>query len=133
MIEPTFGADVTLNASPFSEGLAVVRAGGKYGFIDGTGTFRITPEYDYAEVFSEGLAGVSFDRIKFGFIDSAARMVIEPRFDWVGSFNEGLAMVNLGMAWHGHQKSGGKWGFIDKSGRVVIDIQYEVANTFPKD
>ncbi|MEP7148028.1 MAG: WG repeat-containing protein [Acidobacteriota bacterium] len=55
---------------------------------------------------------------------------MEPRFDWLDGFSEGLASMNLGMAWHGHQKSGGKCGFIDKSGSIVIPVKYDVANSF---
>ncbi len=130
VIEPRFDSDRTLSATPFSEGLAVIRTKGNYGYISKSGNILIAPHFDDAEPFSEGLAAVSFDRLKFGFINMFGIMAIEPRFDWASSFSEGLAAVNIGMAWHGHQKSGGKWGFIDKSGKVVIDVKYEVANPF---
>lgn len=50
-------------AEDFSEGLACVRVGGRYGkgrygFIDKTGIYVINPQYDYAESFRGELAPV---------------------------------------------------------------------------
>ncbi len=120
VIEPIFDGEAVLNATPFSENLATIRKNGKYGFIDKTGEIQITPQFETASPFSEEFAAISFDRLKFGYIDKSGKIIIEPKFDWAYSFSEGLAAVNIGMAWHGHQKSGGKYGFIDKTGKVVF-------------
>lgn len=117
-------------AYSFDENLAVINLSDKYGYIDKFGAIKLSPKFAYASSFKEGLAGFSFDRQKFGFIDKTGKVVIEPRFDWVGGFSEGLAAASVGMAWYGHQKSGGKWGFVDKTGKIVIDIKYEVVNPF---
>ncbi len=117
-------------AYSFNENLAVINLKDKYGYINELGETKLSPKFAYASSFTGGLAGFSFDRQKFGFIDKTGKVIIEPQFDWVGGFSEGLAAVNVGMAWYGHQKSGGKWGFIDKTGKLVIDIKYEVANSF---
>ncbi len=130
VIKPIFDGDATLNATPFSENLATIRQNGKYGFIDKTGEIKIVPQFETVSPFSEGFAAISFDRLKFGYIDKSGKIVIEPKFDWAYSFSEGLAAVNIGMAWHGHQKSGGKYGFIDKTGRVVIDVIFDAVNPF---
>ena len=45
-------------AALFSEGLAYVRNGGKYGYIDETGRVVISYMYEDAGNFSEGLAAV---------------------------------------------------------------------------
>jgi WG containing repeat len=42
----------------FSAGLARVRVDGKWGFIDTAGKMVIPPRFDYADNFSEGLAGI---------------------------------------------------------------------------
>jgi len=52
-IEPQFN-----NAFPFSEGLAAVRQGGYFGFIDTAGTWVIAPQFDFAQAFSNGIAVV---------------------------------------------------------------------------
>jgi hypothetical protein len=41
-------------SSTFYEGLAVVRIGGKWGYIDRTGKYVINPQFDSAFPFFEG-------------------------------------------------------------------------------
>ncbi len=63
---------------PFVNGLAIVRVGGKYGFIDREGAFVLKPQYDLAYPFSEnGLAKVS-DGTHVRFIDRSGRTHIGP-------------------------------------------------------
>lgn len=47
-------------ARDFSEGFAAVCVNEKWGFIDRSGEFAITPRYEWAGAFSEGIAAVSF-------------------------------------------------------------------------
>jgi hypothetical protein len=42
-----------IRGSSFSEGLAVVKVGGLFGYIDRQGSFAIPPAYAYASRFSE--------------------------------------------------------------------------------
>lgn len=104
----------------FKEGLACVRAGGKWGYIDVNGHVVIPFRFDMAYPFSEGLARVyAGDRDREGYIDRAGGMIIEPRFDGGGvvvdsDFHEGLAFVGLN----------GKWGYIDRTGQFVIKPQF---------
>ena len=51
IIKPQFD-----EADSFSEGLAAVRVGAKYGYIDKQGKIVIKPQLDCAGPFSEGLA-----------------------------------------------------------------------------
>jgi hypothetical protein len=99
----------------FSEGLAAVEyfeAGnrskrffpaGKYGFIDKTGRLVVTPRFDGAEPFSQGLAAVRVDK-KYGYIDKTGKWVVQPVFDSASSFHEGAALV----------EKDGKYGFISR-------------------
>src|SRR5262245_834004 len=43
-------------AGQFSEGLAPVRIGGKFGYVDTQGEVVIPPQFDFANPFSEGVA-----------------------------------------------------------------------------
>ena len=54
-------------AERFNDGLAHVRIGGKWGFIDKTGHYVINPQFDSAESFSDGLAAVRIGN-KWGYI-----------------------------------------------------------------
>ncbi len=102
-----------------SEGLAVVKRNGKYGFIDQTGKVVAPLNYDWAWSFSEGLAAVERNG-KYGFIDKAGKVVIPLNYDDTWYFTEGLAAV----------KQNGKYGFIDNTGKVVIPLKYDKADSF---
>ena len=61
----------------FSEGLAAVHRGGKWGYVDKTGIFVIKPQFDGALTFSGGLAlVVAGDRL--GYIDKTGKYVWNP-------------------------------------------------------
>jgi hypothetical protein len=80
------------HAHDFSEGLAAVEYGGKWGFIDKTGKFMVDPQYEVVYDFSEGLAAVRTGH-KWGYIDPAGNMVIQPQYEHASNFSEGLASV----------------------------------------
>ena len=121
----------------FSEGLAVYRlggeekydraryrtyvSGGKYGYINKSGTPVIGAEYAAAEPFREGLAAVS-DGTAYGYISKANRFVIKPTYQRAGGFSEGLAYVE--------EKSGPK-GYVDRKGRWVIKLEAQITSAGP--
>lgn len=121
---------VTIATSRFKEGLACVREGELYGYINKRGEFVIPPQFDDAQEFSEGLAWVvGSDRKKVGWIDKSGRWVVtgvggrgfqeevitiymERLIDW--RYSEGLTQFII--------KSEGRYmrGYMDRRGRVVI-------------
>lgn len=119
---------------PFSEGLAAVCVGAKWGmisetffgkeakwgFINTKGEMVIPAKYDYVDSFSEGLAAFEDPNLKDGYINYAGEVVIEPRYILAFEFSEGLAAVA--------NRDG--WGFIGKNGKVVIPLKYESARSF---
>lgn len=103
----------------FSEGLAAVQVGERWGYIDRMGRMVIKPRFQEASYFAEGLASIkSGDR--WGYIDRTGKVVISPRFQESKGFSEGFAAV----------KFDDKWGYIDKEGSFVVQPQYEAAETF---
>jgi hypothetical protein len=64
---------------PFSEGLAAVSTGGRFGYIDERGEVVIEPRFDYAGDFSHGLAEVLVGD-KVGIINRKGEMVVSPMF-----------------------------------------------------
>ncbi|NJL89030.1 MAG: WG repeat-containing protein [Coleofasciculaceae cyanobacterium SM2_1_6] len=103
----------------FSEGLAEVRVGEKWGYIDRLGRMVIRPRFQEAKYFSEGLASVKVND-RWGYIDRKGNMVIPADFQEASEFSEGLAAVKLA----------GSWGYIDKAGKFVVQPQYQDAGTF---
>lgn len=89
-------------------GLAPIKTGGKWGFLDKTGKVTITPQFDDASSFSDGLASVKAGK-KWGFIVKDGASVISPQFDKVADFFKGLAHVTVGD----------KSGYIDKTGNYI--------------
>ncbi|GAH30691.1 unnamed protein product, partial [marine sediment metagenome] len=84
----------------------------KWGYIDKTGKWVITPQFQWAGSFSEGLAAVRIEgKWGWGYIDKTGKWVIEPQFNMASRFSEGLAVV----------KSEGKKGYIDKTGKCAGD------------
>lgn len=92
-------------AGAFQDGLAPVKLGGKYGYIDKEGQNVIPYKFEKASVFSEGLAMVRLNG-KVGYIDRYGKQVIPYKYSDGGDFIDGLAEVFFD----------GKYGFVDKTG-----------------
>jgi hypothetical protein len=79
-------------AKEFSEGLAPVMIGERWGYIDKKGRMVIPPRFDEAEPFSDGLARVQLGE-RFGYINPSGGLVIPARFGYAEDFSDGLAVV----------------------------------------
>jgi uncharacterized protein (TIGR02145 family) len=120
------GMNITLSAQyddvlPFAEGLAAVKANGKWGYINQDGEEVIKPQkFQKAGSFSEKMAMV-FLNGKWGFINKEGKEIVPPvKYDFVNDFSDGFAVVGV--------KS--RYGFINKKGEIVIDIKYDFAWPF---
>lgn len=71
--------------SLFHEGLCRVRVGGKYGYIDKTGTMAIAPQFSSAYDFEYGVALVSTteddNNKRWGFIDKTGKVIVPLKYD----------------------------------------------------
>jgi hypothetical protein len=123
-------------------------------FMDTKGKI-ITPFFNRAESFSEGLAAVEIND-RWGFIDKRGNIKISPQFDFViREFSEGIAFVNcdndktaaidktgkyiteciFDEAWGFSEglaavQYSGKFGFINRKGKFVIKPQFSNADSF---
>jgi len=98
----------------FSEGLAVVKKDGKWGYINKEGKEITELKYDDTGDFSEGLAVVKKDG-KWGYINKEGKEIIELKYDYTWNFSEGLAVV----------KKNDKWGYINKEGKEITELKYD--------
>ena len=96
----------------FHDGLAMVEADTKFGFVDSSGTAVVAPQFERAHAFSEGLSWVETGG-KFGAINKNGEFVLQPEFDWALPFSEGVAAVRYPKR--------RDISFIDRTGRTVID------------
>ena len=87
--------------------LAAAKWNGKWGYIDRSGAWDLSPRFVMAEDYSDGLA-LTND----GYVDMQGRIVASPKAG--SSFVQGLANVSLGE---------NRFGYIDHSGRVIFRYQ----------
>ena len=99
----------TLDVPP----LYPVRLNGQFGYMDRTGKIVVTPQFQRAWDFHDGMARVDSATQGHGIIDAAGKVTFLRQFSWIGNFSEGLAQVYV---WDGSAKA----GYIDASGSLVI-------------
>ncbi len=120
------------DAEHFSEGLALVKVGNKFGYIDKSlalrdisgvedltlsnedstskSIFSISPKFDDAFSFYEGFARVGV-KGKYGCIDKRGDYIIEPAFDYIYGYSNRTMLVQLSD----------KYGFITKRGEYIVE------------
>ena len=98
---------VSMNLLPY-------KVNNSFGYMDDKGLSVIPPSFDFAGIFSNGLAVVS-KGVKYGFIDKNKELVIDYLFDDASDFDQGKAIVEVN----------GSLGLIDRSGKFIIDPIYE--------
>ena len=101
-------------AGYFTEGLAAVKVGDKWGYIDTAARYVIALQFDGAGPFFDGLAPAKAGR-HWGFIRRDGAFAFGPQFDSALEFTKGLAPV----------KAGRKWGFVDTTGKYFIKPRFD--------
>ena len=129
----------------FSEGLAAVKQGGKWGYINRQGHLVVRASYCYAFPFYEGLAGVALtddtlgavdtangSNCKLAFINQSGEIVIQSKY-WIplfgARFSEGLAAVGVKVS-DSDSKDILKFGYINSHGDLVIPPRFYSAGDF---
>ncbi len=103
----------------FSDGLAPVLVGDKWGFIDVHGGFAIPPQYDDATGFTGGTARVTSGD-QFLSIDKTGAVLLRTTMAFTCFCGAALAPVQVGDL----------WGYIDEQGKVAIAPRFEAAAPF---
>jgi len=109
VIEPQFD-----DAWDFSEGLAQVKKGDKWGYINKEGIFIVEPQFEEGGYFSEGFALIKKDN-KWGYIKKNGSIAIEPQFTDAWDFSEGAGRI----------KQNGLYGIITEAGEIIIKPQFD--------
>ena len=131
------------NIESFSEGMAAVSKGGKWGFIDIYGNEIVPCEYSHVEKFSDGCAAVAKGN-KYGFVDKSGKLFVPCKYTYapdsrgeaMTSFYDGIAFVPLAA---GSTRQNGiwteinqykLWGALNKEGKVVVPFDYASYHAF---
>jgi len=126
--KPVFEGIRYENARGFSpkgeQALAAVQVSGKWGYINLTGEYVITPKYDDAGDFRDSGDGLSLAPVKvggiWGYVDRKGRELIMSNFDYAWSFSGEFAAVMVE----------GSVGFINRTGAYTIKPQFIHAGAF---
>ena len=98
--------------SAFSEGLARVKDGRYYGFINAAGELVIAPEWPFADSFSDGLSVVAGADGRYGYINQAGELIIPAVYEDATAFRSGRAAVSTaGIGWYMINNAGENLGF----------------------
>lgn len=87
----------------------------KWGYIDKNGAVIITPRFEGASFFREGMAVVQSNG-KLGYIDALGNFIIAPKFQDASSFKNGIAVV-------GNEDD--YYGVIDRTGIMVLPMIFD--------
>ena len=142
--------DVFDEVGDCADGLAPVRTGDKWGYVNHSGDVVIAPRFLITSHQSEGLAhvieegpckydprfrcaqarmlglsellnpGTKYPACQYTFIDKTGRRLGSGKFSEASDFKEGLAAVSDGK----------HWGFVDRTGMVRIPLVFESAGSF---
>ena len=116
-ILPTFEA-----ALPFTaDGLAAVKFGGKWGFINEDGTGAIKPQWDSVTSFRDGVSVVR-NAEKFSFIDKDGQYLVNAVFDAATPFFGNVAIVRKGKEFGTIGRDGNWIHKVDLSEEKIADI-----------
>lgn len=91
-----------------------VSINGKYGYMNRLGDVVISPDYQFAGHFVNGLAIVGNDD-KYGAINKAGKLIIPFSYSSVSDFIQGRSIV----------EENDKLGIIDRNNRVILPFEYE--------
>jgi hypothetical protein len=110
----------------FSNGLALVNQGGKYGYTDRVGKLIIPLRYDFlpeALVWGnfEGNYTKFYSKGKYGIINNRGEEVFPAIFEEVGQYHEKLPVA---------VKKRGQWGYSDQKLNLQIPYKYDFAESF---
>lgn len=107
----------------FSGGYAAAAQNGRWGVVDPTGEWLVSPEYD--GIITDSLGRCYNQGAVFAQKGGQAVLLVDGQ--QVAAFEDAHPFGSEGYA---AVKKNGLWGFVDTTGQVQIDFQYEDAHSF---
>ena len=108
---------------PGTAGPLPIRRVGQFGYVNREGAIVVSPQFEEAGFFYEGLAAVRRGGL-WGYIDRDGVTVIPFQFTRADRFSDGLANVR----WKEPDGGGEPSGYIDRTGRIAIKCDGEDGN-----
>ena len=109
----------SIDNSSFSNGLALVRSGFIYEYVNPQGEIVIHNDFEKSLPFSEGMAAAYKNR-KWGYINTKGEWVVSPQYNNAKSYREGLAAVCDDRG----------WTFIDVNGKELLNKRFKSVSNF---
>ncbi len=120
----------------FRDGLAPVKAGGKWGYLDKRFRIAIPPRFESAEPFFGGVAVVK-ENGQWGLLNKAGRIVPLPGYDRVTWGGDTATLSDDAASRREYAKNprwivwrDGKAGYIDRRGKEVVPVQFTDAHPY---
>lgn len=96
-----FALPVGYTLCAYSDGMALLRRGSQYGYMDYTGRWVVEPELSGAEPFSEGLAVIGLRDGTKEMIDTSGRVVLRDDYSYISSCSSGVIVAySVDSGWH---------------------------------
>lgn len=87
----------------YSDGVILLEKNGTFGYMDYTGAWLNTPDYEDAEPFYEGLAACKKNG-RWGVIDTKGNTVIPFMYDYIQSASSGIIIAHSENGWNTYMK-----------------------------
>jgi hypothetical protein len=111
------GKQVVAGVSSFRQGLARVRTGNQFAYIDKTGQIQFHVATDSASPFAGDRARIG-SHGNFGFMDRSGNLAIGARFSMAHNFCDGMTSVEVTT---GRKRF---WGIIDPDGNWLVEPKF---------
>jgi len=111
----------------FTDGLAPVRKGNSWGYIDRSGKTKLDFDFNYARGFSNKRASVKSGKL-WGYVDEKGSFVVPPEYDLGYDQLVPFNFNDLGIA--PIKTLEGKYGFVGLNGEIIVEPTLDLVRGF---
>lgn len=115
----------------FRDGLCPVKILGKWGYVDKKGDVKISPKYQYAKSFNNGVAPVETNSGRWALLNlEGDEIVSDITAIEIGDFNDGVLWIKIRKIALNPLQKLNLFGFINLNGDIVIEPKYVWVSDF---